>query len=77
MEITLSITNRNQVYFPEALQKALKIKRPGKFKLKINNDCVKVEPVKDIFELIGSLKDKAAPADFDFNKYFEDNYERP
>lgn len=77
MNITLSMSSRGLVYFPDALQKRLKLKRPGKFTMKLLDDnLVQMKPVGDFFELAGSLRDKAAPPDFDFRKYMEENYER-
>lgn len=60
MDITLSITSRNQVYFPEILVNALKLISPGKFTLSILSDSrVQIKPVRDVMEFAGKGKDMA------------------
>lgn len=79
MDMTLSLSSRGLVYFPEVLQKALKLVSPGKFTVSILDDSkIHVKPVKDIFSMIGKLK---APdgVEFDIEKFRKDreqNYER-
>jgi len=70
----LSISSRGLVYFPDALQKKLKLKKPGKFQINfLDESNMSVKPVKDIMEFAGKAKIKA-PKDFDYRKYMEENY---
>jgi bifunctional DNA-binding transcriptional regulator/antitoxin component of YhaV-PrlF toxin-antitoxin module len=72
----LSISSRGLVYFPDKLQKKLKLKKPGKLEITfLKNSKVELKPVKDILDFVGKSKIKA-PDDFDFRKYLEENYER-
>lgn len=60
MTYTVSISSRGLVYFPEELQKKLKLKKPGKITVKLlEGNKVEFEPVKDIMEFAGKGKDKA------------------
>lgn len=54
------MSSRGLVYFPDALQKKLKLKKPGKFTVKLLDDSsMQIKPVKDIMEFAGIAKDKA------------------
>ena len=60
MDITLSLSSRGLVYFPEVLQKALKLDSPGKFTVSLLDDSkIHVKPVRDVMEFAGKGKDKA------------------
>lgn len=76
MNMLVSISSRGLVYIPEKVQNKLKIKRPGKLSLSVKNNKLIMETLPDIMEFAGTLKNKAAPVDFDFRKYREENYER-
>ena len=73
------MSSRGLVYFPDALQKKLKLKKPGRFTIKLSDgNNMLIKPVKDIFSMVGKLK---APngKKFDLEKLREEreqNYER-
>jgi len=79
MNITLSMSSRGLVYFPDALQKRLKLKKPGKITIKlIDDNNILIKPVKDIFSMVGKLKSPTGKK-FDLEKFRserEQNYER-
>ena len=80
MNITMmSISSRGLVYFPESLQKKLKLKRPGKFSLTLLKDNkLLVKPVKDIFSMVGKLRSPGGK-EFDLAEFRNDRdrkYER-
>ena len=53
----MSISSRGLVYFPDKLQKRLKLRKPGKFSITfLENDKIEMRPVKDIFSMVGKLK---------------------
>ena len=79
MNMILSISSRGLVYFPDALQKKLKLKKPGKFQIKfLDEDNMSVKPVKDIFSMVGKLKPPRGK-EFDLEEFRNErdkNYER-
>ena len=76
MNMLVSISSRGLIYIPERVQSRLKIKRPGRLSLSVKNNKLIMRTLPDIMEFAGTLKNKIAPADFDFRKYKEENYER-
>lgn len=58
---TVSITSQGQISIPAKVQKKLGLKKPGKVILKVEDGKIIVEPVKDFFELRGSLKTTKKP----------------
>ena len=79
MNMIMSISSRGLVYFPDKLQKRLKLKKPGKFSITfLENDKIEMKPVKDIFSMAGKLKIPEGK-EFDLEKFRSDrdkNYER-
>ncbi|MFA6518718.1 MAG: hypothetical protein WCV93_03695 [Candidatus Shapirobacteria bacterium] len=75
MTYLVSVSSRKLAYFPEILLKKLKVKSPGKMRIVEENGKFVIQPIKDIMEFAGKSKIKA-PADFDFRKYMEENYDR-
>jgi bifunctional DNA-binding transcriptional regulator/antitoxin component of YhaV-PrlF toxin-antitoxin module len=74
MNMIMSISSRGLVYFPDKLQKRLKLKKPGKFSIVLTDDNkIELKSVKDISEFAGKAKIKA-PRDFDYRKYMEENF---
>jgi len=73
MNMTLSITSRKQIYFPQVLLKALNLPSPGKVVIDVLPDSsVKFRPVKSFLEFAGIAKDKAK---FEYWKTFRDKME--
>lgn len=78
MTYTISISSRKLGYFPEELLKKMKIKGKGKVIVSEVNGKWVINPVQDIMDFAGIIpKNKRAPADFDFRKYMEENYNEP
>jgi len=59
MTYLVSISSRGLVYLPSEVQQKLKIKRPGKMKLVVEDNKIRLEPVPDIMEFAGKGRDKA------------------
>ena len=78
MTYTISISNRKMGYFPEELLKKMKIKGKGKIMIFEENNKWIIRPVKDIMEFAGMIsKENRMPANFDFRKQMEENYNEP
>ena len=56
MNIILSISSRGLVYFPDKLQKKLKLKIPGKVEIVEENGVYVLKTMKSLEDFDGSLK---------------------
>jgi AbrB family looped-hinge helix DNA binding protein len=57
----VSITSQGQISIPASVQKELGLKKPSKAIVKVEGGRMVVEPVKDFFDLKGSLKTNKKP----------------